>query len=466
MYDLVIKNGRVVLPDGVIPADVCVDGECIAALLSPGKTPEGRTVIDAVGKLIFPGAIDTHVHLNDPGFTWREDYAHGTQAAAAGGVTTVIDMPLQNVPPLTDAARFCSKHEKVGANAWVDYSFWGGLVDYNLDQLAGLKESGCVAVKSFIGPVSPDYVSLNMGQVREALEILAPLGLRAGFHCEDYALIKWGEERIRRKNTLTWQDFLNSRPLIAEVMATRNVIDLARETGAKVHIVHVSHPEVAEIIREAQRSGVDVTGETCSHYLTFSAKEVLTQGSLYKCAPPLREVSAIEGLWEYALDGTLASICSDHSPCAPEEKSEEKHGIMGAWGGISGLQSLFQVIYHEAVVRRGFDPSLLARRLSEGPAKTFGLFPRKGIIQPGSDADLILVDPEREWEITPESLHYLNPISAFVGLKGFGLSILTIVRGQIVAEEGRITAPAPRGQLILPVAPGSHGRETGREVLS
>lgn len=451
MYDLVIINGSIVLPDGVIPADIGISGETIAALLTPGQAPAGRRIIDAAGRLIFPGAIDTHAHLNDPGFTWREDYAHGTQAAAVGGVTTVIDMPMQNTPALTDGTIFDAKLEHVSSQAWTDFCFWGGLVDHNIEKLEELQARGCVAVKSFIGPVSPDYVSLTMGQVREALQRLAPLGLRAGFHCEDYSIIKWEEARAQRKATVTWQDFLDSRPLIAEVMATRNILDLARETGAKVHIAHVSHPEVAELIRQAQRSGIDVTAETCSHYLTFSQDEVLTRGSLFKCAPPLRERSAVDRLWDYVLDGTLASICSDHSPCAPAEKSEADHGIFGAWGGISGIQSLFQVIFDEAVVRRGYPPTLLARRLSEGPARTFGIWPRKGVICVGSDADLVLVDPDRDWTITAESLHYVNPISAFVGTCGQGLPVMTLVRGRVVAENGQIVSAAPHGQLIRPI---------------
>ena len=452
MFDLVITNGTVVLADALIEADVCIQGERIAAIQARGIAWKSHRAIDAAGKLIFPGAIDSHAHLNDPGFTWREDFEHGTLAAAVGGVTTVIDMPLQNTPALTNGRIFDAKHERVGAKAYVDYSFWGGLVDDNMAELHELKERGCVAVKSFIGPVSPDYVSLSMGQVREALQILAPLDLRAGFHCEDYSIIKWGEARALRKAAVTWQDFLDSRPLIAEVMATKNIIDLAEETGAKVHICHVSHPAVAEVIKKARQAGIDVTAETCSHYLTFSDADVLSQGSLFKCAPPLREAAAVAGLWDYVLDGTLASICSDHSPCAPAEKSEADHGIFGAWGGISGIQSLFQVVYSEAVAKRGCSPTLLAQRLSEGPAKTFGIYPRKGVIRVGSDADLVIVDPELEWEITGDSLRYLNPISAFVGMKGKGCPVTTILRGQLAVENGAAVLAAGCGQLIRPTA--------------
>lgn len=448
MFDLIVKNGKVVTSERVYEATVCVKEGKIEAIVAPGVPVEGSKVVDAGGKYIFPGAIDTHAHLNDPGYTWREDYEHGTAAAAVGGITTIIDMPLQNEPALTNGKIFDDKYNAVSPNAYVDYCFWGGLVDYNLESLTELDSKGCVAFKSFIGPVSPDYVSLTMGQVREALEILKTCDARAGFHCEDYSIIKWEEGRAKRKETQDWEDFLNSRPLIAELMATKNIIDLAKETGTKVHICHVSHPDVAEEIRKAKLEGLDITGETCSHYLTFSRDDVIKNGSLFKCAPPLREASAIEKMWEYVEDGTLSCVSSDHSPCALEEKSEEEHGVFGAWGGISGIQNVMQVTYSEGVAKRGYSPTILARTLSEGPAKAFGLYGRKGAIELGFDADMVILDPEMEWEITPESLKYVNQISAFVGLKGKGLPVCTILRGTVVAENNQVVGEKGFGNLV------------------
>lgn len=448
MFDLIVKNGKIVTAERVYGATVCIKEGKIEAIVAPDVPVEGSKVVDAEGKYIFPGAIDTHAHLNDPGYTWREDYEHGTAAAAVGGITTIIDMPLQNEPALTDGKIFDDKYKAVSPNAYVDYCFWGGLVDYNLESLTELDAKGCVAFKSFIGPVSPDYVSLTMGQVREALEILKTCDARAGFHCEDYSIIKWEEGRAKRKETQNWEDFLDSRPLIAELMATKNIIDLAKETGTKVHICHVSHPDVAEEIRKAKLEGLDITGETCSHYLTFSRDDVIKNGSLFKCAPPLREASAIEKMWEYVEDGTLSCVSSDHSPCALEEKSEEEHGVFGAWGGISGIQNVMQVTYSEGVAKRGYSPTILARTLSEGPAKAFGLYGRKGAIELGFDADMVILDPEKEWEITPESLKYVNQISAFVGLKGKGLPICTILRGTVVAENNQVVGEKGFGNLV------------------
>lgn len=447
MFDLVVKNGKIVTSERIFDGNIGIKDGKIAAIVSRESELLGKEVIDIEGKFLFPGAIDTHAHLNDPGYTWREDYEHGTAAAAVGGITTIIDMPLQNEPALTDGKIFDKKIETVSPNAYVDYCFWGGLVDYNFSTLHELDEKGCVAFKSFIGPVSPDYVSLSMGQVREALEILKDVDARAGFHCEDYSIIKWEEKRAQRKESVDWEDFLNSRPLIAEIMATKNIIDLAREVGTKIHICHVSHPAVAEEIRKAKLEGMDITGETCSHYLTFNREDVIKNGSLFKCAPPLREAEAVEKMWEYVEDGTLSCVSSDHSPCALEEKSEEEHGIFGAWGGISGIQNIMQVAYSEGVAKRGYSPTILARSLSEGPAKAFGLYGRKGAIEVGFDADLVVLDPDKEWEITPESLKYVNKISAFVGLEGKGLPITTILRGVVVAKDGEVVGEKGFGKL-------------------
>ena len=402
------------------------------------------------GKLIFPGAIDAHVHLNDPGYTWREDFEHGTLAAAAGGVTTVIDMPLQNKPALTDASIFQAKHEAVRNNALVDYAFWGGLVG-GPDKMRELHDAGVVAFKVFMGPVSPDYRSLDIGTVREILMEAASLGAVVGFHAEDYSIIKREEARAQSEERVGRGDFLLSRPLSAELIAVENIIELVRETGAKAHICHVSHPEVAERIRRAQATGLPVSAETCAHYLVYSQHDFLREGALFKCAPPLREKDAVERLWNYVADGTIRCVASDHSPCAPREKDEQS-GIFAAWGGISGIKTTMQVFYEHAVRRRQMSATLLSRCLSEGPARIFGLYGRKGAIEVGFDADLVVFDPEREWEITPESLFYLNKISAFAGLKGKGLPVITLVRGEPVFQneggKSEKTSSFGHGKLI------------------
>jgi allantoinase len=298
-----------------------------------------------------------------------------------------------------------------------------------------LRDAGVVAFKIFIGPVSADYRSLDMGTIREILREAASLDALVGFHAEDYSIIKHEEARAQGEGRTGRLDFLRSRPLSAELIAAENVIELARETGARVHICHVSHPDVAERIRRAQTEGLPVSAETCTHYLVFSEDDYLQKGALYKCAPPLRDREARERLWNYVIDGTLQCVASDHSPCAPREK-DEKNGAFEAWGGISGIQTTMQILYDAAVRQRRLSPALLARCLSEGPARAFGLYGRKGAVEVGFDADLVVFDPEREWEITSDSLLYLNRMSAFVGLKGTGLPTATFVRGELAWKDG------------------------------
>jgi allantoinase len=448
VFDLLIKGGKIVKTDTIFEGSIAVKDGKIAAIANSEAELEAKNVIDASGKMIFPGALDTHAHLNDPGYEWREDFFHGSEAAAAGGVTTIIDMPLQNTPALTNKDIFKKKHNAIKEKALVDYAFWGGLVDSNIENISELYDAGIVGLKAFLGPVSPDYSTINMGLAREAMEITEPLNIPIGFHCEEYSIIKNCEAKAKKKNKFSRKDYLDSRPVSAEVMSVKDVIGIAKETGAKVHICHVSHPMAAECIKKAKSDGVRITAETCSHYLVFTEEDLIRRGSIFKCAPPLRTNEDKDELWKYVIDGTLSCVASDHSPCAPEEKSEELHDIWGAWGGISGIQTTFQVMFNEVVHKRNLNPTLLARVLCEGPAKAFNLYPKKGTLDIGADADIVIIDPNKEWEITSESLLYKNKISAFVGLKGKGLPVKTILRGETVYCSGIVASKHGIGTLI------------------
>lgn len=456
MYDILVKNGKLVTKDRIYEADIAIKDGVFAAFLAKGTEVAAEKVIDAKGNYVFPGAIDTHAHLNDPGYEWREDYEHGTAAAALGGYTTIIDMPLQNEPAMTNAELFDRKVAKVDPQAYSDYCFWGGLIPDNFADLEGLDEKGCVAFKSFIGPVSPDYSPLNYGQVHEAMTIIKGFDGRAGFHCEDFSMIKHLEKLMKAKDPNSWQSFLDSRPVSSEMVATDAIIEIAKETGCKAHICHVSSPDVAQKIKDAQDAGYDITAETCTHYLAFTDQDVLEKGPLFKCAPPLRSAEERERMWEYVVNGTFSGIASDHSPCTYDEKYNEILGtkienVFDVWGGCSGIQSGFQVTFSEGCVKRGISPTVLANAMAYLPAKAFGIYGKKGDLRIGFDADLLIVDPEKEWEITADSLLYVNKMSAFVGMKGKGLPVLTMIRGQVVAEDGKIVAEKGVGELVTKI---------------
>ncbi|MBC2579758.1 allantoinase AllB [Clostridium sp. DJ247] len=447
MFDLLIKDTMIVGSDDVFKGSIAVKDGKIAEILPAETSENAQTIIDGSGKYLFPGVIDVHVHLNEPGFTWREDFAHGTQAAAVGGVTTVVDMPLQNEPALTNCKIFSDKYQAVKSRAFIDYAFWGGLTNYNLPDIQGLNDSGAAAFKCFLSPVSSDYTSLDLGKVRKALSIIKNFDGVAGFHCEDYSIISYEQEQAIESGKVSRSDFLNSRPLVAELIAVKNIIELSREMGTRVHICHVSHPEVAEEIKIAKAQGVRITAETCPHYLIFNEEDFVERGMLLKCAPPLRSAEDSERLWQYIYDGTLDMIVSDHSPCAEYEKSEAE-GAFKAWGGISGLQSGLQIMFDQTVVKRGLHCSLIARAMSKNAAEVFGMAGKKGELKQGYDADMVLLDPTIKWEITADNLKYLNKISAFIGTKGRGLPVCTILRGEIIASEGQITGKQGYGKLI------------------
>ncbi|MGE4548759.1 MAG: allantoinase AllB [Intestinibacillus sp.] len=453
MLDRVIQNAILVTPDSMARGAVGMQNGKIAEIRRDGhfSETEFRDAVDAQGKLLYAGFIDTHVHLNDPGFTWREDFAHGTRAAAVGGVTTVIDMPLQNEPAVRDTAILRQKERYLQGKAYVDYACWGAMLPDNTGRLREMHEAGAVAFKAFFAPVSPDYTPVTAYDIRQSLGALAAFDGLAGLHCEDYAIIRGEQARAVAESRAGARDFLDARPVSAEHIAVEAVLALAEEAGARVHICHVSHPEVAERIRQAKARGVRVTAETCPHYLVFDEHNVLEGGTVFKCAPPLRRAEDAARLWGYVLDGTLDCVCSDHSPCAPAEKQSGKNGFFDAWGGLSGIQTTAQVFFDALVHQRRQSPTHVARVMAQRPAQIFGLDHRKGSLAVGMDADLTLMDPEQPWEVTAASLQYLHPVSAFIGCKGRGCPVLTLLRGEVVAKDGiPITGEQGRGARVSP----------------
>ncbi len=449
MLDLLVTHAVLVTEQETMQGSLGVKDGRIEGLYPEGApVPEAARTLDAGGKYLLPGGVDDHVHFNDPGFTWREDFAHGSRAAAKGGITTVIDMPMQNKPSVDTAAIFRAKEAHVTGEAFVDFGFWGSLIRTNREDLKGLAEEGALAFKSFLPDAGKDYTNLTIAEARDRIALLKEFDALAGFHCEDDAMIRAGEETALREGRTTAADYLAARPVEAEAKAVADILGILRETGGRAHICHVSHPRVAELIREAKAEGLRVTAETCMHYLLFTGDDLIAHGGAFKCSPPLRDRAAADGLFAYLADGTLDTVCSDHSPCRLDEKDASgPEGMFGAWGGISGVQTTLAGLWDYTVNRKHASPTLVARVLSANPARIFGIADRKGRLAPGLDADFVLLDPEQPWEVRADSLAYLNKFSAFVGTKGKGRPVATYLRGKAVFDHGEFVGE-PGGRLL------------------
>ena len=434
MYDLLIKNGKIISTEAIYSADIGVKDGKIKAIGYDLKE-EAKRSIDASGRLIFPGAIDAHFHIGEYEADF-EDMRTSTRAAAAGGVTTGIDMPLNLYSPsVLDRKALELKDRQLKEESYIDYVMWGGLTPASIPHLEEMHQAGAVSFKCFMSGGGNDFEAPNVGQIREAMKIIASFDGLAGFHCEDFSIIDYERERVRREKIDGRQAFLDSRPLVAELIATQTIIQLSRETGCRVHICHVSDPQVARLIEQAQIQGVDITAETCPHYLTFSKEDYLNKGCEYGCAPPMKSAESREGLWAYVKKGVLSCIASDHSPGMPENRSDVGRATYETGFGISGVQTMFQVIYDQGVNKRGMDPRLLAAALSSNPAKRWGLYGRKGDIKPGFDADLVIFDPEQAWTIDQNQLYYKVKLTAFHGLSGKGQVERTLIRGEEVYHQ-------------------------------
>jgi allantoinase len=452
-----ISGGRVVLESGVVPATVTIaDDGTIDAITSASATPPADEVIDATGLFVFPGAVDPHSHLNDPGQTASEDLYTGTCAAAAGGVTTVLEMPSTS-PIVINLARFREKLAIAQSKSVVDFGLWGALTTENVfpdgsSDMREMAEAGAIAFKAFTSdsveqPKLPD--TLLATGMREA----ADLGLIVAVHSEDQTQIDHFEALLKQASRNDALINPDSRPLQAEAEAVRRVIALGELIGCRFHIVHVSHPAVFELVRDAQWRGARVTAETCPHYLTLTRDAVARVGSLAMCNPPLRDEAAREGLWALLERGLIPMLASDHSAYTVDEK--ENPNFWEIPSGISGMQVMFPMIVGGAA-RRGMDLRLIAAAFSGNAARTFGLHPRKGIISPGSDADLALVDLDSPWTVRGADLFTKAPGTPYEGLTVRARVRRTLVRGQTVyvddTVQRRILMPAGSGEFLRPTA--------------
>ena len=433
--DLVIRGRRVITAGGVRPASIHISGGRIARLTAWDDVPPGVDVTEAGDDVVMPGLVDTHVHVNEPGRTNWEGFETATRAAAAGGITTLLDMPLNSIPATTTVTALAAKRSAARGKTVVNVEYIGGVVPGNTTHLEGLRDGGVRAFKCFLSPSGVDeFPHVAERDLSKAFPVLARLGLPLMVHAEDPALLHTGE------NSTSYADYLASRPIEAEHSAIELLIALMSRARAPVHIVHLSSATSLPIIRAAKKRGLPLTVETCPHYLTFAAEEIPDGATEYKCAPPIRAAAEREALWQALLAGEIDLVASDHSPCPPNMK--RTHGdFFSAWGGIASLQLSLSAVWTGAR-SRGAAPDRVAEWMSAGPARLAGLADRKGAIAEGFDADLVVWDPEASYEVDPAKLLHRHAVTPYAWRELYGVVRATYVAGQLVFD-GHLRAPRP-----------------------
>jgi allantoinase len=477
--NLVIRGKRVVLPESIAAASIHIRDGVITLIGSYENVPSDCELIEADDEsVVMPGLVDTHVHINEPGRTEWEGFSTATRAAAAGGVTTLVDMPLNSIPPTTTVAGFTAKLKAARGQCYVDVGFWGGVVPGNSAELASLLTEGVVGFKCFLIHSGVDeFPNVTEDDLRETLPELKRLGAllivhaevpgpisRTGipaFHALEEKESGPGNESGTDKNVrptspdrnvcpTAYATFLASRPRAAEDEAVALMIKLGREFGTRVHIVHHSSADALPMLREAKAAGLKITAETCPHYLTFAAEEIPDRATEFKCCPPIREHENREQLWSALGSGTIDMIVSDHSPCPPEMKLPESGDFLCAWGGISSLQLRLPVVWTEAG-RRGYSLQDLARWLCSAPAELVGLEGRKGLIAAGYDADLVIWNPAKQFRVEGDALHHRHKLTPYQGRILNGVVEKTFLRGRKIYDGGEFITE-PRGLFLKQTA--------------
>jgi allantoinase len=449
--DLIVRNASVVTPEAVRVFDVGIFGGHVvktASTITDMTTEE----IDATGLHMFPGILDAHVHFNEPGRTDWEGLSTGSSALAAGGGTWFCDMPLNSNPPVIDAVNFLEKHRLAAQKSIVDFSLWGGLVPGNLDELDGLAEAGAIGLKAFMcGSGIDEFPGVtDAATLREGMKRAAALGLLVAVHAEDDAMAQKLTAAVRARGATDARSWLTTRPVEVELAAIRTATELAGETGCALHIVHVSSPEGIALISAARGKGVNVTAETCPHYLLLNEEDVIRQGAVAKCTPPLRPEVKRRELWSALESREIDTIGSDHSPAPPSMKAAAD--FFAIWGGISGCQHSFPLLLSEALngaFSKAHALPALASLLANNVARRFRL-PRKGKLAEGFDADFSLLDLNAPHDLTSAELLYRHQQGPYHGRHCRVKVKRTVVRGRTVYSEGLIASGSPAGRFVQP----------------
>jgi allantoinase len=439
VIDLVVRSERVVLPDGIRPAAILVEDGRIAAIAGHDERPASARRIEAGELVVLPGLVDTHVHVNDPGRAHWEGIEHATRAAAAGGVTTLVDMPLNSIPATTTVTGLEAKRRAIQGRSHVDVGLWGGVVPGNAADLEPLARAGVLGFKCFLAPSGVDeFEHVGEADLRLALPILARLGLPLLVHAELPSLLEQPAGDPRQYST-----WLASRPCAAETQAIQMLIAMAEQYGARVHVVHLACADAIAMLRAARSRDVLVSVETCPHYLTFAAEQIAPGATSFKCAPPIREHDHRERLWQALMDGDIDLIATDHSPAPASDKCLVDGNFVEAWGGIASLQLGASIVW-TGMRSRGLPLEKLAEWMASAPARLAGISSFKGSISPGCDADLVLWDPDAQWTVDPSRLHHRHPVTPYAGMTLRGQVKATILRGNVVFENGSVHEPAGR----------------------
>jgi len=434
VFDIIVRNGKIVNTDGIVQGDIAImDGEIKQVSNGESIEAEGAQEINAEGLHILPGLIDSHVHFNEPGRTEWEGLETGSKSLAAGGVTAFFDMPLNSTPPTINKENLDLKKKHAEEKAVVHPYYWGGLVPENIADLKDLYNGGVIGFKAFMSPSGiADFDNVDDETIYKGMTEIASLDSLLAVHAESTVICEQLAEEKQREGKTSARDFVESRPIISEIEAVRRIISYAEATGCKLHIVHASSRKVVEVINEAKQRGVDVTVETCPHYLSLTVKDLEEQGAIAKCAPPLRDQEEVDELWNAVLNDEINVIASDHSP-APASMKQITDNYFEGWGGISGAQSTLNVLLTEGYFKRDLPLEKIAALMAANPAERFGLN-GKGRVADGYDADLTMINLDESFELQSEDLYYRHKHSPYVGKTFKGKVAKTMVDGEVVFE--------------------------------
>jgi allantoinase len=447
--DCIVRGRRVITPEGERASAIHIRGGVIAAVSEYDHIPAGCEVYEAADLVVMPGLVDTHVHINEPGRTEWEGFTTATRAAAAGGITTLIEMPLNSIPATITVAGL---HDKVAAatgKLFVDVGFWGGVVPENASELHALWEAGCFGFKCFLVDSGvPEFAHVNETDLRESLPRLAKIAAPLLAHAELPGPIEVAaHRRLANADGRSYKTWLDARPRAAENEAIALLLRLGAEYGAHIHIVHLSSSGAISQIQKAEHNRARVSAETCPHFLTFAAEEISNGATQFKCAPPIREYENRERLWAALGEGTIGMIATDHSPCPPAMKQQESGDFMSAWGGIASLQLSLPAVWTEARAR-GYSLRHIVNWMCSAPAQLAGLEKKKGAIAIGRDADLVIWNPDGAFPVDPAQLHHRHKLTPYAGRELTGIVQTTFLRGVKVFDGGEFCS-TPTGRILL-----------------